>query len=184
LKALERTNSTVWKAWLAAILWLGLIAFESTNALSAEKTSGILYPLLHFLFGLDPVRFLTWHFVIRKTGHIIGYSMLSLLFFRAWRATIQVTGSPRWSIVWAGIALAMTALVASLDEWHQTFLPSRTGTIRDVALDSAAALVIQVLIYMWLRGGRDQDPSLPQRRHSVLLPEGHAKGITHESIEG
>ncbi|HST13214.1 MAG TPA: VanZ family protein, partial [Terriglobales bacterium] len=163
MKAQERPNSTFWKAWLAAILWLGLIAFESTNALSAEKTGHFLYPVLHFLFGLDPVRFLTWHFVLRKTGHIIGYSMLSLLFFRAWRATIHVTGSPRWSIVWAGIAFTMTALVASLDEWHQTFLPSRTGTIRDVALDSAAALLTQVLIYAWLRGGRDQYPSLPQR---------------------
>ncbi len=184
MKASERTNSTVWKTWLAAILWLGLIAFESSNALSAEKTSGILYPLLHFLFGLDPLRFLTWHVVIRKTGHIIGYSVLSLLFFRAWRTTIQVRGDPRWSIVWAGVAFAMTALVASLDEWHQTFLPSRTGTIRDVALDSAAALVTQVLIYAWLRRGRDEDPSLPQPSHSVLRPERQAKRISPESTEG
>ncbi len=184
MKASERTNSTVWKTWLAALLWLGLIAFESSNALSAEKTRGILYPLFHFLFGLDPVRFLTWHFVIRKTGHIIGYSVLSLLFFRAWRATIHATGGPRWSIVWAGIAFAMTALVASLDEWHQTFLPSRTGTIRDVALDSAAALVTQLFIYAWLRLGRNEDPSLPQPRHSVLLSKRQAKGISHESTEG
>ena len=49
----------MWKPWLAAGLWLGLIAFESTNALSAEKTGSLLYPLLHFLLGLDPVRFLT-----------------------------------------------------------------------------------------------------------------------------
>ena len=162
MNAPKHSRPAIWKAWLAVSLWLGLIAIESTNAFSAEKTSGILYPLLHFLFGLDPVRFLTWHFVIRKTGHIIGYSVLSLLFFRAWRATIQVAGIPRWSIVWAGIAFTMTALVASLDEWHQSFLPSRTGTIRDVILDSAAALVIQVLIYAWLRRGLDQDPSLPQ----------------------
>ena len=183
MKASERTNSTVWKTWLAAILWLGLIAIESTNALSAEKTSDLLYPLFHFLFGLDPVRFLPWHFVIRKTGHVIGYSILSLLFFRAWRATIQVTGGPRWSVLWAGIAFSVTALVASLDEWHQTFLPSRTGTIRDVVLDSAAALVTQVFIYAWLRRGRDEDPSLPQPRHSVLLPERQGKGIPHESPE-
>jgi VanZ family protein len=142
------------------LLWLGLIVFESSNAFSAEKTSGILYPLLHFLFGLDPVRFLTWHFVIRKAGHIIGYSVLSLLFFRAWRVSIQVSGSPRWSIVWARIAFAITCLVASLDEWHQSFLPSRTGTIRDVVLDSAAALVTQVLIYLWLRRRHDQYPPL------------------------
>lgn len=170
----KSANSPAWKAWVAAILWLGLIAFESSNGLSAEKTGGILYPLLHFLFGLDPVRFLTWHFLIRKIGHIVGYSVLSLLFFRAWSATIQVTGGPRWSMVWAGIAFTMTALVASLDEWHQTFLPSRTGTIRDVALDSAAALVTQVLIYSWLRGRRDQGPP-PLRTHAAIIPKPKAR---------
>ena len=79
----------IWKPWLAALLWLGLIAFESTNALSSAQTSRILYPLLHFLLGLDPVRFLTWHFILRKTGHVIGYAVLSLLFYRAWKATIS-----------------------------------------------------------------------------------------------
>lgn len=173
MKPLEQPGSTAWKPWLAALLWLGLIVFESTNALSAEKTRAILYPLLHFLFGLDPVRFLTWHFVIRKAGHIIGYSVLSLLFFRAWRVTIQVSGSPCWSIVWARIAFAITCLVASLDEWHQSFLPSRTGTIRDVVLDSAAALVTQVLIYIWLRGWRDQDP--PLLTHPSLIAQQKAR---------
>ncbi len=148
----------IWKPWLAALLWLGLIAFESTNALSSAQTSRILYPLLHFLLGLDPVRFLTWHFILRKTGHVIGYAVLSLLFYRAWKATISVTGNPRWSIVWAGIAFTMTALVASLDEWHQTFLPSRTGTIRDVVLDSSAALFIQIIVFLWLRRGRNATP--------------------------
>lgn len=154
-------RAAIWKAWLAALLWLGLIAFESTNALSAAKTSRILYPLLHFLLGLDPVRFLTWHFFLRKTGHVIGYAVLSFLLYRAWKVTISVNGNRRWSIVWASIAFTMTALVASLDEWHQTFLPSRTGTIHDVLLDSAAALLAQLLIYLWLRGWQKPNPSPP-----------------------
>jgi len=154
-------RAAIWKPWLAALLWLGLIAFESTNALSAAKTSRILYPLLHFLLGLDPIRFLTWHFFLRKTGHVIGYAVMSLLFYRAWKVTISVSGYPRWSIVWASIAFTMTALVASLDEWHQTFLPSRTGTIHDVLLDSTAALVAQLLIYLWLRGWQKPNPSPP-----------------------
>jgi len=44
----------------------------------------------------------------------------------------------------------MTALVASLDEWHQTFIPSRTGTYKDVLLDSAAALCVQILLFLLL----------------------------------
>jgi VanZ family protein len=45
----------------------------------------------------------------------------------------------------------MTVLVASLDEWHQTFIPSRTGTVRDVILDSGAALTAQIVIFLLLR---------------------------------
>lgn len=154
-------NRSIWKAWLPAVVWLGLIVVESTASLSAENTSRILYPLLHFLFNLDPVRFLTWHAVLRKTGHVIGYAVLSLLLFRAWRATLPIRPDPRWSIVWARVSFAMTALVASLDEWHQSFIPSRTGSVRDVVLDSTAALGAQIGLFLWLRrhGNDKPDPS-------------------------
>jgi VanZ family protein len=45
----------------------------------------------------------------------------------------------------------MTAFVACMDEYHQTFIPSRTGTIRDVMLDSTAALVAQIILFIALR---------------------------------
>ena len=55
----------------------------------------------------------------------------------------------------------MTALVASLDEWHQSYLPSRTGTWHDVVLDSTAALIAQILLYIFLRSRR---PGLPYKQ--------------------
>lgn len=148
-----------WKAWLAAGLWLGLIVIESSNSLSSENTSRFLYPILHFLLGLDPFQFLDWHFYLRKSGHVIGYAVMSALFYRAWRVTIPVRGTPRWSIVWARIAFFMTTLVASLDEWHQSFLPSRTGRVYDILLDSTAALGAQVLICLLLKGWRRAEPN-------------------------
>jgi len=144
----------IWKAWLAAGLWLGIIVVESSAALSSENTGRFLYPILHFLFGLNPFQFLDWHFYLRKSGHVIGYAVMSILFFRAWRVTIPVPGVPRWSIVWSRIAFFMTALVASLDEWHQAFLPSRTGNVRDILLDSTAALGAQFLLYLVSKGWR------------------------------
>jgi VanZ family protein len=152
----------VLQAWIPALIWLGIIAIESTGLLSSENTGRFLYPLLHFLFGVDPLRFALWHFLLRKSGHVFGYGILSVLLFRAWRATIPVLNHPRWSMVWARVALFMTALVASLDELHQSFLPSRTGTIRDVLLDSVAGLAAQVLLYLALRGWRtSQDSETP-----------------------
>jgi len=45
-------------------------------------------------------------------------------------------------------------LVAMLDEWLQSFLPSRTGTFRDVILDSTAGLVAQITLFAILRTER------------------------------
>jgi VanZ family protein len=174
LKAPRKPAPSVWKVWIPALVWLGFITIESTSALSAENTAKLLYPLLHFLLGLDPFRFPTWHFVLRKTGHVMGYGILSILLFRAWRVTIPVRDDPRWSIVWARTAFSMTVLVASLDEWHQTFLPSRTGTMRDVLLDSAAALAAQVLLFLWLRGWRAGGQSSSVEQAGFNAPDAKA----------
>lgn len=146
------------KAWIAAILWLIVIAIESTSYLSSENTSRILYPLLHFLFGMNTERFEFWHFYIRKGGHVIGYGTLSILLFRALRATTHLRTTSRWTFRWAAFAVLGTAVVASLDEWHQSFIPTRTGTPRDVALDTCAGIVAQVLLILWIRGfGRNRE---------------------------
>jgi VanZ family protein len=141
----------VLKAWIAAILWLILIAIESSALLSAHNTSRIPYPLLHFLFGMDWEHFEVWHFFIRKSGHVVGYAILSALLFRAWRATLPAMSDVKWTPRWATIAILGTALVASLDEWHQSFIPSRTGRWQDVVLDTCAGVGAQLLILVWMR---------------------------------
>ena len=137
------------KAWIAAILWLIVIAMESSAYFSAHNTSRILYPILHFLFGLSRASFEPIHFYIRKGGHVFGYGLLSVLLFRAWRETLPALGNPNWTFRWANISVLGTALVASLDEWHQSYIPSRTGTVRDVILDTCAGIGAQVLLFFW-----------------------------------
>jgi VanZ family protein len=143
----------VLKAWIAAVLWLIVIAIESTSFLSARNTSRILYPLMHFVFGLDWPAFHQWHLYMRKTGHVIGYGILSVLLFRAWRVTLSVSKdtNPKWTMQWATIAVLGTALVAILDEWHQSFIPSRTGTMNDVILDTCAGVAAQIVVFLWLK---------------------------------
>jgi VanZ family protein len=146
------------KAWIAAVLWLIVIAIESTAYLSANNTSRFLYPLLHFLFGMDQAHFEPWHFFIRKSGHVFGYGLLCILLFRAWRETLPALGNPKWTWRWATIAVLGTALVASLDEWHQSFIPSRTGTVRDVLLDTCAAIGAQILVVLWVTLRKSRGP--------------------------
>ncbi len=144
----------VLKAWIAAILWLIVIAIESTTYLSSHNTSRFLYPLLHFLFGVNHARFEHLHFYLRKGGHVFGYGMLSILLFRAWRETLPAMDGAKWALRWAALAVFGTAVVASLDEWHQSYIPSRTGTPWDVLLDTCAGIAAQILLlayYAWAR---------------------------------
>jgi VanZ family protein len=140
----------VLKAWIAAILWLIVIAIESSAWLSANNTGRILYPVFHFLFGMNWERFEYWHFYMRKGGHVFGYGLLSILLFRAWRETLPAGSAAKWSFRWASMAVFGTALVASLDEWHQSFIPTRTGTVRDVVLDTCAGTGAQILVFLWI----------------------------------
>jgi len=138
------------RAWWPAFVWIGLISIESTDAFSSQNTGSMLYALLTRMFGpIDLYSFLVFHFYLRKTGHVLGYGMLALLLLRGWRATLGHSRSllVRVSVLsWIG-----TAFVAALDEWHQSFIPSRTGTVHDVILDSIAGLVFLSFAYLWLR---------------------------------
>jgi VanZ family protein len=147
---LNTSNRRIIKVWLPSVIWLAIITLESTNIGSSEHTARFLYPIFAFLFGLDPARFAIWHAMMRKAGHFVGYFILSVLLFRSWRATFPRL-STRWCLQWAAVAFLSTALVASFDEWHQSFLPSRTGTFRDVVLDSSAAVVAQMVLFITLK---------------------------------
>jgi VanZ family protein len=117
---------------------------------SSKNTGSMLYALLTRLFGpINLYDFLIFHFYLRKTGHVVGYGMLALLLLRGWRATLGYSRDLliRTSVLsWIG-----TAFVAAMDEWHQSFIPSRTGTIHDVILDSIAGLVFLLIANLWLR---------------------------------
>ncbi len=141
------------RAWWPAAVWIVLIMFESTDFFSSQNTGSMLYSLLTHLFGhINRHDFLIVHQYLRKTGHVLGYGMLSLLLLRGLWATLdQVQG---WAWLAALVAWLGTAFVAFMDEWHQSFIPSRTGTPWDVLLDSSAGLVFLLIAYAWLRRSR------------------------------
>ncbi len=141
-----------WKQWIPALIWIGVICFESTDMMSAANTGSLLYAALAHVFGqVDIVALVHWNHYLRKIGHVIGYAILSWLLFRAWRATLPSPMGRLWAFAWARLAFWMTAAVASADEFHQSFIPSRTGRWQDVVLDSAAALAMQILLFLLLR---------------------------------
>ena len=138
------------RAWWPAVVWIGIITFESTDYLSAQSTGSMLYTLLTRIFGhINLYDFLYWHHYLRKAGHVVGYAMLGILLLRGFWMTFA--SRSEWIRLLPVFAWLGTAVVATLDEWHQSHIPSRTGTPWDVLLDSTAGLAALVLAYIALR---------------------------------
>jgi VanZ family protein len=127
-----------------AILWSCAILLASADLFSSQHTGSWIHALLVRIFGLNlPAhKFVSVHLSIRKAAHLIEYGILGALNFRALRRD----STTRWSPAWALLAVALATSVAGIDEWHQTFTPSRTGTPRDVLLDACGAVLAQLLI--------------------------------------
>jgi VanZ family protein len=134
---------------------------ESTATMSAENTSRWLLPLWIKLFGpISPAHWAVIHHIIRKTGHFVGYGLVSLGFFDSWRVTLEHHW-PEWRVRFryaAGLALLCTLLLASWDEWHQSFLPGRMSSARDVALDFCGAVTAHVILFCIVSLCREEQP--------------------------
>jgi VanZ family protein len=135
-------------AWLPVLAGIAVIVLESTVWFGADHTSHPLRVIFEALFGrISNARWDVIHHFIRKSGHFIFYGLIGLAWLRAWWMTM-----PRSPFLPdALLALLGTALIASCDEWHQTYLPNRTGTPWDVLLDCCGALVMMSVIYFYLR---------------------------------
>jgi VanZ family protein len=118
-----------------------MILLASSDLFSSSHTGAFLETLLTSLLGhpLLPETFDTLNFIVRKSAHLTEYGILGALLFRAIRS-----GRTGWEWRWAAAAVLFAASVAMVDEWHQTFVPSRTGTAKDVLLDATGAAVAQV----------------------------------------
>lgn len=137
--------------WWPVLLGIAVIATESTEALGAEYTSGPLRAIFQTIFGhVTDARWESIHHHIRKAGHFIGYGLIGLAWLRAWWMSL-----PRSRFLQdAVLAMLGTAAIASLDEYHQSFLPNRTSSPWDVAIDCCGALTLQLVVYIFMRIAR------------------------------
>ena len=140
-------NASWLRWWWPAIVWAALIASFSTDVLSAEHTSRIILPLLHWMFPkLAAAKLAHWHHYIRKAAHVGEFFLLSLFLARGIRR-----GRRGWHVAWAATAVAIAAAWAALDELHQAFVPSRGASMRDVLIDISGALLAQFCYAVLIR---------------------------------
>ncbi len=122
-------------SWLPVVLWGTVIFMLSTSTFSALNTSKIIDPIIRWLLpSLSAVGVSVLHALVRKSAHFFEYGVLFWLLLRG-----PMAGRPY-------LAFGLCLIYAALDEGHQLFVPGRTPSIYDVALDSTGALFSRFLI--------------------------------------
>ncbi len=146
--------------WMPAIVWMAIIFLGSTDMLSAEHTSRFLVP---FLRWLDPqislAALAAIQLGIRKLGHLSEYAILAMLLWRALRGGTR--GQMKVSILFLLAAVAC-AIFAASDEFHQSFVPSRTSSPHDVMIDICGAFLGLAVCWMFATGRRQKQEISPE----------------------
>jgi VanZ family protein len=115
--------------WIPVILWGALIFTLSTSGFSAANTSKVIDPILRWLIpGISAASVDVCHMLVRKAAHFTEYGILFALLVRG-----PMKARPY-------LALMLCVIYALTDEGHQVFVPGRTASLYDVALDSTGAL--------------------------------------------
>ena len=144
--------TSFFRYWLPLLLWMAVIFSASADVKSTEHTSRFLEPFLRWLnpsISAEAIEKVRWF--VRKGAHLGEFGLMGWL---AWRALWKPTRNDQrpWSWKIAGAALALVFLYAVTDEVHQRFVPNRTGSAKDVCLDTvggALGLAATWWCYRW-----------------------------------
>lgn len=138
------------RTWLPVLVCTLIFAAESTPYFGADRTSAPLRRLAEIIcgYGVD-AHWAVIHHLIRKTGHFMGFGIFSMVCFRGFWITLQGVAFQLLRQLRAhGLAILSTFLMASADEFHQSFLPNRTGQFSDVLLDCCGAAVLCFVLFL------------------------------------
>lgn len=109
------------KFWIPVIVWAGIIFWLSSIP---DLESG-----------------LKQDFLLRKIAHILEYAILTFLLIRGLaKEKLSIKKIAIYSLIFA-------LFYALIDEYHQTFVLGRSGSLKDVGIDSIGILLMSFLWY-------------------------------------
>lgn len=137
--------------FVPAVLWMGMIYIFSDQPadLSTEESFGLATQIVEiyagFSGGMEGPEQLEWSLaiepILRKAAHMSEYALLAVLLYPAFkRLHISYRRAALFSLL-------ICVLYSCTDEWHQTFVFGRSGSIRDVIIDTlGAAAALSVIL--------------------------------------
>jgi len=143
----QSLGTRIWR-YAPLLFCMAAIFFASTGTFSGDNTSRLLRPFLLWLypeFSEERIAFL--HFLTRKLAHFGAYTVLGLLAARAFAGSSRQLLREHWNLASAILVIAY----AFLDEFHQSFVTSRTASIFDCLIDIAGGLFALIFLNYFKR---------------------------------
>lgn len=145
----DKSKNSIWRGrffrYAPLFLWIGVIFFLSSGQASMSNTSRFIRPLLILLFpDASEQTILIYHGYIRKIAHPMVYAVLAYFAYRAFYFSPQKFLRK----FWFPVSLGLVFIIASLDEYNQSFLVSRTSSPFDVLLDTIGGLVMLTILFL------------------------------------
>jgi VanZ like family len=149
-EGIARRRGSAWgnRLWRygPALAWVALVSWASTDVFASDRTFRVIGPWLHRLFPEMCLETVLWlHVLIRKAAHVTEYAIF------AWLASRALVGSSRSYLrrAWFAWSFALLVLMASVDEYHQSFVPGRTASLGDVIFDVTGGLAMLSTLLTW-----------------------------------
>ena len=128
------------KYFIPAIIWMIFIFIMShTNGNESSNQSNFIVKIVLEFININHE---TLSFMIRKTAHMSEYAILLFFIYYGLYKTITY----KYQLL---ISLLITFIYACSDEFHQLFIPGRSGQFMDVLIDTSGALIMLLIIYLW-----------------------------------
>ncbi len=130
------------KYFIPAIIWMIFIFIMShTNGTNSSDQSNFIAQIILKVINID---YNTLTFLIRKMAHMSEYALLLFFIYYGFKKSTTY----KYTLL---LSLLITFLYACSDEFHQLFIPGRSGQLKDVLIDTIGGLFMLFVIYLWQR---------------------------------
>lgn len=130
------------------LIWMGIIFYMSNQpaTVSAAQSGGVIEFLSNLPFIGSTVKYMVEidiaEFIIRKSAHMFSYFLLAVLLFMSMYDNSKNIGKV------AFLTILFTFLYACTDEFHQLYIPGRSGEFKDVMIDTAGGILGCLVVWL------------------------------------
>ncbi|MCI6763757.1 VanZ family protein [bacterium] len=133
-------NKRLVLAWTLLILWmLFIFIMSSFNGVMSSNQSGSIATLIHNIFNISDTAKVS--FIIRKCAHVSEFFILGIL-------VINLVSKYNVKHIYL-ISFIICVLYASSDEFHQLFVPGRSGQVTDIFIDMIGTIFSLLVMYLF-----------------------------------